>query len=179
MFSFPKLFWQDATSSPRIRNVWAEPPLYFACFWELASTSLKMCDQQRTSRTNIGLGTILVTFSEASQCGNTGGDRVLNVRHRRSLHSYDSVFARSNSQNFLWHCTSSGREEDFAFPARMHPCNNVRMNSLTLNYKQLRLGCGLLQKLSWTLKRERFCLWLSISFCDMRWDKIVVALLRI
>lgn len=73
-----------------------------------------------------------MTFGEASQCGNTGGDRVLNVCHRRLLHSDDSVFARSNSQNFLWRWTSSGKEEDFVFPARTHPCNNVRMYGLTL-----------------------------------------------
>lgn len=62
-----------------------------------------MCDQHCASQTNIGLGIIVVTFSEASQHGNTGGDRVLNVRHGRSLHADDSMFARSNSQNFLWH----------------------------------------------------------------------------
>lgn len=87
-------------------------------------------------------------LGEESQPGNIRGDRVLNMCHRRSLLSDDSVFAKSNSQNFLWHSTNSGKEEDFMFPARTHPCNNVRMNGLTLNYKQLRLDCGLLQKLS-------------------------------
>lgn len=167
VFLFPKLFWQDATSYSRIRNVWTEPPLYFACFWELAPTSLKMCDQQCASRTNIGLGMLHWVSQDLSQCRSAGGDSVLNVRHRRSLYSDDSVFARSNSQNFLWLWTSSGKEEDFVFPARTHPCNNVRMNGLTLHYKQFGLVCGLLQKLSWTLKRERFCLWLSISFYDV------------
>lgn len=126
-----------------------------------------MCGQQCAGWSNIGLGIILVTFSEASQCGNTGGDRVLNVCHRRSLRSDDSVFARSNSQNFLWRWTSSGKEEDFMFPARTHPCNNVRMNGPILNYKQLRRGCGLLQKLSWTLEKDFDCDYVYLSMmCD-------------